>query len=282
MKELFTNTRLKKIVNVYQLQYTNGVAQGFGDYLRGCYCLYQICKYIDIEFDMIINHPMSKYLIIHQTPPEDISYENIDWVKGDNICEKSTNFFRNFMNYINPINQDTLYIFSNALSIWPVQSESINFIRKSIIPTDDMKNYVTQILNDIGMPFGGYSIVHIRTGDNHLLNGKRMDYKTFNKIILILKRYTSFEKKYIVLSDNNNLKNFLSQRHNRFVSYTKEITHLGENTIKTDEGIKNTLLDFFIMSRSSNIISMTPYGHGTGFSKWCATTYGIPYICLKI
>lgn len=282
MKELFTNTRLKKIVNVYQLQYPNRQAPGFGDYLRGCYCVYQLCKYIDIEFGMIINHPMSKYLINHQILPEDISYENIYWVEGDNFSEETTIFFTRFINYINGINQDTLYMFSHAFPIWRVQSESMNFIRKSIIPTDDMKNYVTQILTDIGMPFGGYSIVHIRTGDNHLLNGKRMEYTTFSKISSILKKYTNSQEKYIVLSDNNNFKLFLSQRYNRFVCYNKEITHLGENTVKTDEGVKNTLLDFFIMSRSSNIISMTPYEHGTGFSKWCATTYGIPYICLKI
>lgn len=281
MRELFTNKNLKKIVNVYQLKYTNGTAPGFGDYLRGCFFLYQICKYVNIEFDMIVNHPMSKYLINQQNPPTNINYEKIEWFQGDNI-EKSGKYIVKYINYINTINTDTLYTFLHSFPSWPVQSESMNFIRKSIIPIDDMKNYVTKTLDDIGMPFGGYSIVHIRTGDNHLLHGERMDYKKFNKIISILRRYTSFEQKYIVISDNNNLKLFLSQKYNRFVSYTKEITHLGENTIKTDEGVKNTLLDFFIMSRSSTIVSMTPYGHGTGFSKWCATTYGIPYICLKI
>jgi hypothetical protein len=38
------NPILKKIINVYQPRYKNIVAQGLGDFLRGCFCLYQICK----------------------------------------------------------------------------------------------------------------------------------------------------------------------------------------------------------------------------------------------
>jgi hypothetical protein len=29
---IFTNTELKKIINVYQLNYTNGVSPGLGDF----------------------------------------------------------------------------------------------------------------------------------------------------------------------------------------------------------------------------------------------------------
>ena len=40
----FNNISLKKIINVYQPTYKNGVAQGLGDYIRGCFCLYQIAE----------------------------------------------------------------------------------------------------------------------------------------------------------------------------------------------------------------------------------------------
>ena len=59
----FRNHKLKKLVNVYQLHYKNGVAQGFGDYLRGCFCLLQISNMLGLQFDMDLkNHPMSKFL----------------------------------------------------------------------------------------------------------------------------------------------------------------------------------------------------------------------------
>jgi len=48
----FENTELKKIVNLYQKKYINGKAQGLGDYLRGCYCLFQVSQILGLEFDM--------------------------------------------------------------------------------------------------------------------------------------------------------------------------------------------------------------------------------------
>jgi hypothetical protein len=289
MKELFTNTRLKKIVNVYQLQYTNGPAPGLGDYLRGCVCLYQICNYLDIEFEMVINHPMSKYLINQQNSSQNIDYNSIEFYKDNNFLPldekkfttKSDTFFRDFMMYLNSKDTEILYLFSNAFPIWKHGSEAITTIRYNICPSNEMINYVNQTLNQLNMPLGGYNIIHIRSGDQHLLNGQKMKYEKFRKIIYILEKNTKNDKRYIVLSDNKNLKNYLS-KYPRFSVYNKEITHLGENGAKSDHGIKNTLLDFFIMSRSSRIMSITAYQHGSGFSEWCSKIYNIPYKLLKI
>ena len=289
MKELFTNTRLKKIVNVYQLKYTNGPAPGFGDYLRGCVCLYQICKYIGVEFEMIVNHPMSKYLTNKQNPPQNIDYNSIEFYKDNNFLPlnekkfttKSDIFYRDFMMYLNSKDTEILYLFSNAFPIWKHGSEAISVIRYNIYPSNEMIDYVNQTLNELNMPESGYNIVHIRSGDQHLLNGQKMGYEKFRKIIYILEKYTKNDKRYIVLSDNKNLKNYLS-KYARFSVYNKEITHLGENGAKSDHGIKNTLLDFFIMSRSSRIMSITAYHHGSGFSEWCAKIYNIPYKLFKL
>lgn len=54
----FTNTELKKIINVYQLNYTNGVSPGLGDFLRGCLFIAQLSSFLNIDFDIdISNHP---------------------------------------------------------------------------------------------------------------------------------------------------------------------------------------------------------------------------------
>jgi hypothetical protein len=36
------------------------------------------------------------------------------------------------------------------------------------------------------------------------------------------------------------------------------------------------------MTYSKYIYSFSVYDHGSGFSKWCATTYNIPYICYSL
>jgi hypothetical protein len=59
----FKNNKLKKIVNVYQLKYKDGEAQGLGDFIRGCFCLNQITTLLKLDFEIDIkNHPISLFL----------------------------------------------------------------------------------------------------------------------------------------------------------------------------------------------------------------------------
>jgi len=44
----YNNTTLKKITNVYQLNYTNCEAPGIGDYIRGCFTLIQLINTINL------------------------------------------------------------------------------------------------------------------------------------------------------------------------------------------------------------------------------------------
>ena len=64
----YKNKILKKIVNVYQLKYKNGIAQGFGDFINGSFFLLQLCIKFNLEFDMdLSNHPISKYFYPNKT-----------------------------------------------------------------------------------------------------------------------------------------------------------------------------------------------------------------------
>ena len=61
-----------------------------------------------------------------------------------------------------------------------------------------------------------------------------------------------------------------------------EITHFGEGVELQENSVKNTLIDFYLMSFSKKFISFSTYPHGSGFSKWCSITYEIPYICYSL
>ena len=58
----------------------------------------------------------------------------------------------------------------------------------------------------------------------------------------------------------------------------REITHFGEGIILEEEKVKNTLVDFYLLSFANQIISFSEYKHGSGFSYWCAKTFDVPYI----
>ena len=85
----------------------------------------------------------------------------------------------------------------------------------------------------------------------------------------------------MLLADNNYIKKIILNKYTNTSIKTNfnEITHLGEGVILTTNAVENTMIEFYLISLSKSVFSMSIYKHGTGFSKWCAETYNIPYIC---
>jgi hypothetical protein len=131
-----------------------------------------------------------------------------------------------------------------------------------------------------------FIIIHVRTGDNWLINKQNVVTKEYlDKLVSeinIIQQGNTKIKEYFLLSDNTYLKSVLIQLYPSFKTIINEISHLGEGIHSSSEVIKNNFIDFCIMSNAYKIFSFTIYDHGTGFSKWCASTYNIPYRCKLI
>jgi hypothetical protein len=283
----FNNPVLKKIVNVYQPKYINLCAQGFGDYLRGCFCLYQICQLYGLEFDMdISNHPMFPFLDnSNKENYSSMDRNKIAWFTNPNyIPIHSTSYTHNhvqfhneFITLLNKIQEPTYFLFCNSFPIFKTYSNNLRLcVLQKINPNFVIKEEVENCLKQLGLEKKTFGIIHIRTGDNHLLNNYTLKLNYVQKIIKILKPFLILKKKYLILSDNNEIKYFFKKYHN-CVFHLKSPTHLGENGDKTDEKIKNTLIDFYIMQHANFIISLSPYAWGSGFSQWCSLLYKVPY-----
>jgi hypothetical protein len=276
----FKNIKLKKIINVYQEKYKNGFAQGFGDFLNGCFCLLQICIKFNIIFDIDINHPISKYFIKNnETNKDDINYEDIIFYKiEDNIRSNKFKCYNNLITYLNNINSEVLYIFCNFDPFYPVQTFGRNTIQQKIIPNIEIDEKIREFLKDFNLKYNEYEIIHIRTGDKYLLNKNNCisEKEICNYKNTILSN-TFSTKKYIIISDNMYLKKTLNLDNNFYI-IDNEISHTGENIEQTDECLKNTIIDFFLMSKSSKIISIALKSRGgTGFSRLCSILFDIPY-----
>jgi hypothetical protein len=99
------------------------------------------------------------------------------------------------------------------------------------------------------------------------------------------KTQDQYQYKYLLISDNTQIKPRLINQHNQkrnIQTLMNEITHLGEGVKLDNEKVKNTLLDLYLISNANQILSYSVYEHGTGFSKWIAETYNIPYTCKYI
>jgi hypothetical protein len=291
----YTNHNLKKIVCVYQLNYINGRSSGLGDYLRGSFTFMQLSKLFNLEFDIdISNHPMSKY-IENANKSTEVIYDNVmcyydmNRKNGLNNYENipvniNFDFLNNLIIWLNSQNCETVYLFSNAFPCFNNYTpEGADFMRLRLQPNEFMRNYVDETLTQMNLTKTAYGVIHIRTGDKYLIDKENSNLVFFNKILNLLYKLIDSNKKYLIISDSNCLKFFFKNIPN-FYCIIKNIEHLGGEYINTnnDEGIMNTMLDFFLMSHSNAILSLSVYDHISGFSKYCSVIHNIPFQYIQI
>lgn len=273
---------VKKIVNVFQLHYEQSDvaqavnAQGWGDFLRGSMALYQLCQEQGLAFDIHLdNHPLSEFIV--SSEKETVDEKDVYNCMG--VHFNDTDHYQRLVNHLHQGVHPVLYMGSNSFLLHePVDLATRAFMQSKIRPTLEIKNYVRYTLYQLRLRPKQFCVLHIRTGDQYLLDKKPFPTHTAENIATFLTNNIHPRTRYLLLSDNNDLKRFLQQKFpNQFRSYCKSITHLGEDSAKTRDTIRNTLLDFYIMRLAKKIYGMTSYPHGSGFCQTCATVYNIPY-----
>jgi hypothetical protein len=282
-------TFLKKIVNVYQINYKNSESMGIGDYLRGCFCLFQICKLIGIEFDMdLSNHPISKYIYCDDNYEEKINYDEICKYEDPNFIfengifkNNSNHFLIKFLNFLHSKNLENNYIFCNSFPILKIDDESKEFIKSKIKPKEEILIKLDYVIKNLKLIKGNYGIIHIRFGDEYLFdNNKSININKINRLLSIIKKNIHPKKKYLLISDNNNIKFLLTKYFSNIVFKVNKISHLAYTN--DEDSILETLVDFFLITHSNYVLSFSPYPWGTGFSKWPSIIFNIPYYNFKL
>jgi hypothetical protein len=289
----FQNRKLKRLVNVYQLKYTNGVAQGLGDYIRGCFCLIQISSLLGLEFDMdLTNHPMSKFICKdEQLEKYNVNYETIEKYGDINYIpinskvfkKDSVRFFTRFINHLNSVECDKFFTFCNSLPIFDNYKEmSCFFVRRKLAPNEIMQQHINTTLIKLSLKPKQFAVIHIRSGDKYMLKNNQLNPFVLKRITGILAKNMKPGTRYLILSDNNQIKLLLKGVFPQVIVQMTNIVHLGESVDPSDQAIMETLLDFYIMSNAFQIISFSPYNWGSGFSQWCATLHNIPFIQFQV
>jgi hypothetical protein len=141
------------------------------------------------------------------------------------------------------------------------------------------------INKQVSLNFKKYSVFHIRSGDDYLNKDNKIFLtKYFEKIKREIQYYIKScqPANYLIIADNNEIKILLKKNFPKFKIILKEITHFGEGVDLEEEKVKNTLIDFYLLSFANKIISLSTYKHGSGFSYWCAQTFDVPYIAKYI
>ena len=287
------------LTNVFQQLYKNNhKSQGLGDFIRGCLFLFQFGELYHFAIQPLINHPIA-LLLKHAGGPSFSVNTNlisrIPLICAPLVCfidESNTptihipeniDYFGRYL-YGLPVTNQTIFMYTNEI---PVKSRiSSNHLAKLVhlfTPTDEMESFIRSKYEQMGINNNKYMVVHVRIGDTSLILGET---QSVDRVVTELDQYllTLFNAnkslKTILISDCIALKQQLTKKYNtNLVAVFDPIAHMGEGVQLSYELVRNTMLDFYIMSRATRIVSFTTHIHGTGFSQWCATMYQIPYMC---
>ena len=152
-------------------------------------------------------------------------------------------------------------------------------MQRILAPSARIKSLVDKMLSDLELVSKNFTIIHIRYGDDFLIQHKEKFKKSHLEIIHGTLDNLNVNTKYLLISDNTSLKNILSLNYPFLKIHLNEITHTGEGIQLETNKLQNTMIDFNLFSRAINVIAFSVYPHGTGFSKWVTETYSVPYSC---
>jgi hypothetical protein len=301
---MIKSSGIKTINNVYQPIYKDDVkSTGLGDFIRGSYFLMEFCSKYDLNYKIVFNNKMSLFLKNKDNRDLNNITNNIKSFKDNNVVSllisnedyvlnpiKNKDILSIFTKYLKDCiscNKTDMFIYCTCFPINETISENDKIIMQKILePTNTLKIEVNNILKVQSLKPKNYTTIHIRSGDNYLNDNSNTAFKKSYIVNLIENiRFSSNDKENLFLiCDNNNIKNILLNILPNLKCIFREIIHLSisDINVENENKIKNTLIEFYLLSFSKEIISFSCYKHGSGFSYWCAKTFNIPYSCKYI
>ena len=290
----YSNSTLTKVVNVYQTQFIDFKASGLGDYLRGCITMLQLLRTLkkhtgsDVAFEMDFrNHPMSKFLTCDEALERPANYAALGNFHVDSLMVNQDeediayqHIVREVVRYFNKVQQPTFFAYCCKENIYTeiLDSEKA-LIRSRLQPSAGLETYIASCLTQLGVT-GAYSVLHVRMDDAicfpHAVASSQatLNEQLMTDLVASVRAKVDADKTYVLISNSQAVKDALTGAN--IHSLPTAVCHIGQNQTPTDEQLRDTLLDFFLMSRASEIAGFSTYKR-TGFSLECATLYNVPY-----
>jgi hypothetical protein len=257
---------------------TNDQPPGFGDFLRGTIALYYYAKASGFQLYIDENaHPVFRFFksSLHFVSTIDsnsdtvhelicpLSFNEIDLRLQQMFVErKSFNVLTNAFY--------TRDLHGSPINFGPISPDCQEFMRAILQPTDEIERLVSNTLTNLT----SYRIIHLRLGDDYITHNpchihevEYLNMKITDKLGDNINRYT-----YVLLSDSSATCVELCKRNPKLLYFDNIKTH----TCSPDniEGIRDSIVDFVIMSRASEIISCNV----SSFCAIPAVIYDIPVV----
>jgi len=255
---------------------------GFGDKLRGAIAAYQLCKKNNYEFildgtDNTCGHFLKNIKsesidIIRTQQPVNIMYDapNKNFLyletRVRELMSKSDSIFID--TNLCPANDNCISYKANILT----DDEKL-FARRVCEPTDELGAEVDQKIKSLPENYG---IQHFRFKDDVFSNDINISNPIFMKCFNILKK--KYKPTDVLLSNSNNFKQYAKENlHITTVECNDTLCKVEHIGLSNDyDSLKNSFVEFFVVTRAKYIISKSQYPWVSGFIKWPALIYDIP------
>lgn len=249
---------------------SSGTTYGFGDKLRGAIFLYQYCKKNKICLKIDGTDDMCGDYLVNVISPDylDIKDKHIMLFPINATNEQIEETITKELEKNNQI-----YIFSNSIP-GELTSDDKEFAKAICEPQDILIKEIEDKLKDLPENFG---VQHFRFNDKAFNEDIKPDNDLFKKYFQMLK--SSFKPTDVLFTNSNNFKNYAIEKLGiQIVSCNGKpcpVQHIGESTQK--ESVKNSFVEFFILTRAKYIKSYSCYNWPSGFVYWPAKIYDIPF-----
>jgi hypothetical protein len=272
-KEGFLDTNYEKsIYLIWRNKIENsGTNYGFGDKIRGAISIYQYCKNNKINLKIDATDDICSEFLKNVVSPD---YEIIKdkeliilghWMKLGEIDEKIKSQLET---------KNTVYLFSNSWPIQDLDDDDKQFAKFVCEPKENITNEINDKLKKLPEIFG---IQHFRFNDIVFKNDIDTTNKLFNKYFNLL--VENNKPNEVLITNSNNFKRNAKEKINiKTIDCYNEICkiqHIGDSLDK--ESVKNSLIEFFILSKAKYIKSHTCYDWPSNFALWPSKIYDIPF-----
>jgi len=250
---------------------------GIGDLIRGVCTSYIASRNLDVDFIVdFSNHPVSKYLFTQTHKFTELVAEKrnaIEWINCASYSHLQYELCKRLKT------QDTVLFLTNGpvtpgiYTNGPVTTEIYDddckdFVRTLLRPNSELQAFINSVAIE-----SRYSIIHFRLGDANLVYNKKLSTEKEYEIFL-----NNVEPDSILMSDSADFKRDIKSKVPDSKMFDLEIGHFG---LASDEKIRNTLFELFILTKARLIKTYTRYKHTSGFAVIAYSIYDVPLISFE-
>ena len=260
---------------------------GLGDFIRGSYGLYEICRNLNIDFAIdLSDHPIIDYII----PKIDIANKKkteIYDISSRKDAKQIAHYIDRLHSLYNSKGYEYIRFYSDIKPIGENKMYNYN-LREYFLPNQKSNELIKS-----NFEYDSYNLIHIRCGDHNVFGGYNINDKDYNVsnmsnirqsdvnyidniIATISTQLSEIKTKstlpILVISDSYLLKKKLSAIYDFHI-----IDNDASHTIEYTDFFNEIALDFFLTCRAQSIHQFCIYKRPSGFSYWPHILFDIPF-----